>query len=35
MSDVVDADDYVTGGAPAPIAVVTDNGAMLSWRDLR
>jgi putative transposase len=24
--DVVDADDYVIGEAPAPIAVVTDNG---------
>jgi hypothetical protein len=23
--DVVDADDYVIGEAPAPIAVVTDN----------
>jgi putative transposase len=26
MMDVVDADDYVIGEAPAPIAVVTDNG---------
>jgi hypothetical protein len=33
--DVVDADDYVIGEAPAPIAVVTDKRAMLSWRDLR
>jgi putative transposase len=24
--DVVDADDYVIGEAPAPIAVATDNG---------
>ena len=26
VMDVVDADDYVIGEAPAPIAVVTDNG---------
>ena len=26
MMDVVDADDFVIGQAPAPIAVVTDNG---------
>ena len=26
MIDVVDADDYVIGDAPALIAVVTDNG---------
>ena len=29
MMDVVDADDLVSGQAPAPIAVVTDNGAWL------
>jgi putative transposase len=26
VMDVVDADNYVIGAAPAPIAVVTDNG---------
>ena len=35
VMDVIDADDYVIGEAPAPIAVMTDNGPMLSWRDLR
>ena len=24
--DVIDADDFVIGEAPAPVAVVTDNG---------
>jgi putative transposase len=29
VMDVVDADDYLIGEAPAPIAVVTDNGPCL------
>jgi len=29
VMDVVDADDYVIGGAPAPIAVVTETGHAL------
>jgi hypothetical protein len=29
MMDVVDADDYVIGGASAPIAVVTETGHVL------
>ena len=35
VMDVVDADDYVIGEAPAPIAVMDGQRAMLLWRDLR